>query len=170
MREVEVCIVHDDPLIADYIAERLTNDDYIFDRRIARIPDLSRTLEAITNGLRPKTIIFHKGLGDRTPLEPFIDGIRKTEQGELIRLGIVSGEFYGGQVCQTALTLGANFGWDSSDTLRNIQHVPDWVVSMAWAGYLHPFEVELRGKEIILSELQARDRLKLLGVTSSLLS
>lgn len=94
-----------------------------------------------------------------------VDGMRKTEKGDLIRLGIVSGEFFGKHVCTTALELGADFGWDMTE--RMFQPVPDWIVSMVNLGYLHPIELELRGREIVLSAEMAQKRLELLDATSS---
>lgn len=167
MKEVDVLIIHEKPDLAFQIASRLTdNDIFALHDHIDFASSLSMALNQISKGLRPKTIIFHKGLGDQTPLQPFIDGIRAVKGGDIIRFGIVSGEFYGGTVCKTALELGANFGWDFTEN-GLFDNVPDWVVSMTKLGYLHPPELELQGKEIILSELQTRDRLKLLGVTSA---
>ncbi|MBU1326810.1 hypothetical protein KKB64_01135 [Patescibacteria group bacterium] len=78
----------------------------------------------------------------------------------LVRIGVVSGEFFGEQVCSTALAAGADFGWDITGWGGPL---PDWVATMITLGYLFPQELPLRGQKIVLSRDSANKRLELLG-------
>lgn len=166
MREIDTLIVHDNSTLNFMIAQELTGDDITaIVEKIAMASSIQEAVHLLTSGVHPKTVIAHKGIENGSTVAELIHTMRSIEGGDLIRLGIVSGEFFGEQVCTTALELGADFGWDIS---QNISHpVPEWVTAITNLGYLHPQELALRGREIVLSAQTAQKRLELLGATSA---
>jgi hypothetical protein len=166
MKEVDALIVHDNSTFSFMIAQELTGDNLeAIIENVAFASSIKEATHLLASGVRPKTVIAHKGIEHGSDISPLIDGIRKTEGGELVRIGLVSGEFFGETVCQTALQLGADFGWDMTESFTN--RFPSWVRQIASLGYLRPEELALRGKEIVLSARTAQKRLELLGVTSA---
>jgi hypothetical protein len=166
MKEVDVLIVHDKADMGFIIAQTLADGDIIeLVDKTAFVTSIHQALDLLNTGLRPKTVITHKGIENGSTVAELVNGMRKTEGGDLIRLGIVSGEFFGEHVCATALELGADFGWDMTE--RMFHPVPQWVVDITNLGYLHPKELELRGHEIVLSAETARKRLELFSATSA---
>jgi hypothetical protein len=159
MNNPDVMIIHDDIEILSTLYMSLTIK---YDMNILSLNSLQTGVNMLHQGFAPKVILAHKGDND---IKKFIDAIRSIEGGETIRVGFMSGEFYGEHVCQTALELGADFGWDT--TIGGIDNeIPEWVYSMIELGYCHPEEIALRGQDIVVSARDARRRMELIGRTN----
>ncbi len=152
----DVMIVHDNSVLAGVLWEKLELE---LGMNVVLAGSTQGAIEFFDRGITPKVILAHKG--DVDP-EEFITTVRKKEGGETIRIGFVSGEFYGETVCQTALQLGGDFGWDMTEKGVS-EELPGWVVSMIRLGSCSPEEIELRGREIVISRDTAMRRMELRG-------
>lgn len=160
MRETDILIIHNKPEDASVLVEELC-EKYAFDyTKISYAKNASDAIPILEKGLKPKVIITHKEFDDGKDIFFLTEKIKQINHGDLVRIGVVSGEFFGEQVCSTALAAGANFGWDMTDYDGP---VPDWVATVITLGYLHPQELPLLGQEIVLSRNSANKRLELLG-------